>query len=125
MARIKRKRIQFNEESLNELYQEVYNDSFNYKAKLESFISKWNAFIKDESNVAAMGKELVALLNAIGKTNDQKIVLLKILKDIVYNKDGKSTQETPTADGQVTMSEEAKDELMRMAEEARRSMENN
>jgi len=124
MARIKRKRIKFTEESLNELYQEVYNDTFNFKAKIESLISKWSIHIKDEGNIAALGKEIVALMNGIGKTNDQKIVLLKILKDIVYNKDGKQS-ETKDNDGQTSISDEAKEELMRMAEEARKGMENN
>lgn len=124
MARIKRKRIKFTEESLNELYQEVYNDTFNFKAKIESLISKWSIHIKDEGNIAALGKEIVALMNGIGKTNDQKIVLLKILKDIVYNKDGKQA-ENKDNDGQASISDEAKEELMRMAEEARKGMENN
>lgn len=124
MARIKRKRIKFTEESLNELYQEVYNDTFNFKAKIESLISKWSIHIKDEGNIAALGKEIVALMNGIGKTNDQKIVLLKILKDIVYNKDGKQA-ESKDNDGQASISDEAKEELMRMAEEARKGMENN
>ncbi len=123
MPRIKRNRIKFTEESLNSMYQEVYNDTFNFKAKVDSLISKWSIHIKDEGNIAALGKEIVALMNQIGKTNDQKIVLLKLLKDIVYSvKNSETSNKSET--GQVSISADAKNELMRMAEEARKGIEN-
>lgn len=122
MPRIKRKRIEFTLESLNDMYQECYNDSYNFKAQLTAVLSRWSPMIKDESNVAAMGKEIVALLNSIGKTNDQKIVLLKILKDIVMEKNVDSGKTTSAADAQVSISDEAKQELMKMAEEMRKNI---
>lgn len=122
MPRIKRKRIEFTLESLNDMYQECYNDSYNFKAQLTAVLSRWSPMIKDESNVSAMGKEIVALLNSIGKTNDQKIVLLKILKDIVMEKTVDTGKTTSAADAQVSISEEAKQELMKMAEEMRKNI---
>lgn len=123
MARIKRKRIQFTEESLNEFYQEVYNDSYNFRAQVTAVISRWSPMVKDEGNIAAMGDKIVALLNAIAKTNDQKIILLKVLKDIVQNKKEDAPKQT-SGDAHVSISDEAKQELMRMAEEMRRGIEN-
>lgn len=125
MPRIKRKRINFTEDSLNELYQELYNDSHNFKAEVRAILSKWGPYIKDEGNVAAMGKDVVNLMNAIARTNDQKIILLKILKDIVFAKNGlEGGNSSPAANPndnpeQITLSEEAKRELIRMADEAR------
>lgn len=125
MARVKRKAIKFTEESLNELYQELYNDTHNYKAQVTAILARWSPLIKDEGNIAAMGKDIVNLMNAIARTNDQKIVLVKILKDIVFAKneinDSNSNNSNPD---QVTLSDEAKMELMRMADEARKGIEN-
>lgn len=125
MARVKRKAIKFTEESLNELYQELYNDTHNYKAQVTAILARWSPLIKDEGNIAAMGKDVVNLMNAIARTNDQKIVLVKILKDIVFAKNeiGDSNPNNSNPD-QVTLSDEAKMELMRMADDARKGIEN-
>lgn len=122
MPRIKRKRLAFTVESLNELYQECYNDHYNFKAQINSFLNKWSQLIKEDHHVVTMGKEIVSLINSLGKTNDQKLVLLKLLKEVVMNKNEKASDKK--SDGQITMSEEAKNELMKMAEEARRGIEN-
>src|SRR5258708_22127713 len=88
MPRSKRKQIKFTEDSLNDLYQELYNDTHNFKAEVRTILAKWSPYVKDEGNVAAMGKDIVNLMNAIARTNDQKIILVKILKDIVFAKKG-------------------------------------
>ncbi len=125
MGRIKRKTIKFTEDSLNELYQELYNDTHNYKAQVTAILSKWSPLVKDEGNIAAMGKDIVNLMNAIARTNDQKIILVKILKDIVFAKKEIGDTSSSKDDGdQVTLSDEAKMELMRMADEARKGIEN-
>lgn len=126
MPRAKRKQIKFTEDSLNELYQELYNDTHNFKAEVRAILVKWTPYIKDEGNVAGMGKDIVNLMNAIARTNDQKIILVKILKDIVFAKKGILDQGGNSNDNpeQITLSDEAKKELMRMADEARKTIEN-
>lgn len=126
MPRAKRKQIKFTEDSLNELYQELYNDTHNFKAEVRTILAKWSPYIKDEGNVAGMGKDIVNLMNAIARTNDQKIILVKILKDIVFAKKGILDQGNNSNDNpeQITLTDEAKKELMRMADEARKTIEN-
>lgn len=126
MPRSKRKQIKFTEDSLNDLYQELYNDTHNFKAEVRVILAKWSPYIKDEGNVAGMGKDIVNLMNAIARTNDQKIILVKILKDIVFAKKGIIDQSNNSNDNseQVTLSDDAKKELMRMADEARKTIEN-
>jgi hypothetical protein len=122
MPRAKRKDLKFTEESLNEYAQEVYNDSHNYRAMIMAILSKWGPYVKDEATVAGMGKDIVNLMNALARTNDQKLVLLKILKDIVFAKKGLGESEVnKTESDQPTLTEEAKNELMRMAYEARKN----
>lgn len=124
MGRIKRKSIKFTEDSLNEYAQECYNDSHNFRAMIMAVLSKWGPYVKDESNVAAMGKDIVNLLNALARTNDQKLILLKILKDIVFAKKDMGESEASKKDGdQLTLSDEAKNDLMRIAEEARKKVD--
>lgn len=126
MPRSKRKQIKFTEDSLNDLYQELYNDSHNFKAEVRTILAKWSPYIKDEGNVAGMGKDIVNLMNAIARTNDQKIILLKILKDIVFAKKGILDQSSHTNDNpeQITLSDDGKRELMRLVDDARKAIEN-
>ncbi len=124
MPRPKRMTIEFTEQGVKDYYQELYNDSHNYKAQITAILARWTPFVKDEGNIAAMGKEIVALMNQLAKTNDQKIVLLKILKEIVYDKKGVSNEPKSNAsDAHIQISDDAKRELLRMAEEARRGIE--
>ena len=86
MARPKRKKIQFTEESVNELLQEIYIDSHNQKAKINRLFTKWETKVKENGEVAAIGDQIVKLIAAEAKNVDQKIVLLRYLKEVVFDK---------------------------------------
>jgi len=51
--------------------------------------------VKEEGNIAAMGDQIVKLIAQEAKNTDQKIMLLKYLKEVVYNKEtlGKKDEE--------------------------------
>jgi hypothetical protein len=87
MARPKRKKIKFNEESVNDLLQEIYNESHNIKAKITRLFTKWEKNAKEGGEIAAIGDQIVKLISAEAKNQDQKIMLLKYLKEVVFNKD--------------------------------------
>ena len=86
--RPKRKKLKFNEESVNDLLQEIYNDSHNLKAKITRLFTKWETKIKESGEVAAIGDQIVKLISAESKNQDQKIMLLKYLKEVVFNNKG-------------------------------------
>lgn len=93
MARPKRKRLQFTEDSVNELLQEIYIDSHNQKAKINRLFTKWETKVKENGEVAAIGDQIVKLIAAEAKNVDQKIMLLRYLKEVVYDKrDGGAIQ---------------------------------
>lgn len=83
-----RKRIRFTEDSVNELMQELYDDSHNIKAKITRLFTKWEAKVKENGEVAAIGDQIIKLIAAEAKNQDQKIMLLKYLKEIVAEKNG-------------------------------------
>ena len=119
MPRPIRKRLKFDEESVNKLLQEIYDDSHNQKAKIARLFSKWETKIKENSEVAAIGDQIVKLIAAEAKNQDQKIMLLKYLKEVVFeNKSG-----GPTGDGQKSGDEkevsstDRRNELLKMVEE--------
>lgn len=89
--RPKRKKIQFTEESVNELLQEIYNDAHIQKAKITRLFTKWEAKIKETGEVAAIGDQIVKLIAAEAKNQDQKIVLLRYLKEVVFDIKGGGT----------------------------------
>lgn len=94
-----RKKLKFDEESVNDLLQEIYNDSHNLKAKITRLFTKWETKVKEAGEVQAIGDQIVKLIAAEAKNQDQKIVLLRYLKEVVFenklteNGDGKKTSE--------------------------------
>jgi hypothetical protein len=107
MARPKRKELKFNEESVNKLLQEIYDESHNIKARINRLFNKWETQVKETGEVAAIGGEIVKLIAAEAKNQDQKIMLLKYLKEVVFEKnredgvlqgDGASTADRETVD---------------------------
>lgn len=84
MPRKKRQKIKFTEESVNDFMQEVYDQSFKLEAKINMLFAKWEAKVKEGGEIAAMGDTVVKVIAAMAKNQEQKIQILKILKDIVF-----------------------------------------
>jgi len=81
MTRPIRKKLKFDEESMNSLLEEIYNDSHNIKGKITRLFTKWELKVKENGDIMALGDQLVKLIGAESKISDQKIMLLKYLKD--------------------------------------------
>jgi len=102
MPRPKRKQLKFDEESVNKLLQEIYDDSHNQKAKISRLFTKWETKVKEGGEIQAIGDQIVKVIALEAKNVDQKIMLLKFLKEVVYdNKSGNSSA------GEQTKSDEA------------------
>jgi hypothetical protein len=116
MPRPTRKKLKFDETSVNNLLQEIYDDSHNQKAKIARLFSKWEIKIKENSEVAAIGDQIVKLIAAEAKNVDQKIMILKYLKEVVFeeNKPGNNTSKS---DDEKNLSAERKNELLKMVED--------
>lgn len=84
MPRKKRKKIEFTVDSVNDYMQEVYDDSFKMNSKINILFAKWESKVKEGGEIAAMGDQIVKLIAAMGKNQEHKIAILKILKDIVF-----------------------------------------
>jgi hypothetical protein len=84
MARPQRKKLKFDEDSVNKLLQEIYDESHNIKAKIARLFTKWEIKVKENADVASLGDQIVKLIAAEAKNQDQKIVLLRYLKEVVF-----------------------------------------
>lgn len=120
MPRPKRRKLKFDEESVNNLLQEIYNENHNIKAKLTRLFTKWEQKVKEGGEIAAIGDQIVKLLATEMKNQDQKIVLLKYLKEVVFDnkkfsgiKMGNATGEEET--GELTT--DRRNELINIVEE--------
>ncbi len=113
MARIKRKKLKFDEESVNGLLQEIYNDTHNIRAKITRLFTKWEQQVKENGEVAAVGDQIVKLIGAEAKNQDQKIMLLKYLKEVVFDKS--KTQQSDDDDKKEITSED-RNALIKMAQ---------
>lgn len=121
MARPKRKQLKFDEESVNKLLQEIYDESHNQKAKITRLFTKWETKIKETGEVAAIGDQIVKLIAAEAKNQDQKIVLLRYLKEVVFDNKGGGTafdnnQSKSTVDETGTVTTDRRNELISFVE---------
>jgi hypothetical protein len=80
-----RRKLKFDEESVNNLLQEIYNESHNIKAKIARLFTKWELKVKETGEVQAIGDAIVKLIAAEAKNQDQKIMLLRYLKEVVFD----------------------------------------
>ncbi len=117
MARIKRKKLKFNEDSVNGLLQEIYNDTHNIRAKIVRLFTKWETQVKENGEVAAVGDQIVKLIAAEAKNQDQKIMLLKYLKEVVFekskNKNDDEDKREITSEDRNALIKMAKEELQK------------
>ena len=113
MSRPKRNKLHFDEESVNKLLQEIYDESHNIKAKVARLFTKWETKVKEGGEIAAIGEQIIKLIGAEAKNQDQKIMLLKYLKEVVFANNPKKTGETTDDDGE-QISTKRKNELLNM-----------
>ena len=113
MARPKIKKLKFNEESVNDLLQEIYNDSHTIKQKITRLFTKWEKHAKEGGEIAAIGDQIAKLINAEAKNQDQKIMLLKYLKEVVFNKDNNNSSKN---ENESEVSSDRRNELINMVE---------
>jgi hypothetical protein len=112
MPRPKRRQLKFDEESVNKLLQEIYDESHNIKAKIARLFSKWETKVKENGDVAAVGDQIVKLIAAEAKNQDQKIMLLRYLKEVVFeNKEGKNENTNKMAE-RGTITTDRRNELL-------------
>jgi hypothetical protein len=116
--RPKRKLLKFDEISVNNLLQEIYNESYTIKAKIVRLFTKWELKVKEGGEIAAIGDQVVKLIAAEAKNQDQKIMLLKYLKEVVFDNNAKSgnisNNSKPEETGNVTT--ERRNELLSFVE---------
>jgi len=115
MPRPQRKKLKFDEESVNKLLQEIYDESHNIKAKIARLFSKWETKIKETGEVQAIGDQIVKLIAAEAKNQDQKIMLLRYLKEVVFEK-GVSSNSSSKSDDNEVVSSDRRNELLKMVE---------
>jgi hypothetical protein len=119
MARPVRKKLKFDEDSVNKLLQEVYDESHNIKAKIARLYTKWEIKVKENSDVAGIGDQIIKLIAAEAKNQDQKIMLLRYLKEVVFeNKTPEGMPNLKQAQGEIgDVSDNRRNELLTWVEE--------
>ncbi len=113
MARAVRRKLKFDEESVNSLLQEIYDQSHNINAKIARLFTKWETKVKEGGEIAALGDSIVKLISAEAKNQDQKIVLLRYLKEVVFDKKGVDNNDTKETE---VVSTDRRNELLEMVE---------
>lgn len=115
MARPQKKKIKFDEESVNELLQEIYNDTHIIRNRIVRLFTKWEAKVKENGEVQAIGEQIIKLINAEAKNQDQKITLLKVLREVVYNNKKNNNDDNDKSD---EVTDDRRNELLEMVQNA-------
>lgn len=115
MPRPTRKKLRFDEASVNNLLQEIYDESHNIKAKIARLFSKWETKVKESGEVQAIGDQIVKLIAAEAKNQDQKIMLLRYLKEVVFEKQSNESGKKPGETESV--SPDRRNQLLKMVED--------
>lgn len=114
MARPTRKKLKFDEDSVNKLLQEIYDDTHNIRAQIKRLFTKWETKIKEGGEIAALGDQVVKLINAEAKNQDQKIMLLKYLKEVVFDKTNNSKNDGNSDSENENITTQRRNELLSM-----------
>lgn len=112
MARPKRRKLKFTEDSVNDFLQEIYEDSHNTKSKITRLFTKWEKFAKEGGEIAAIGDQIIKLISAEAKNQDQKIMLLKYLKEVVFDRNNSNNKKNDEDNEEKGLSVEKRDYLL-------------
>ncbi len=125
MARPIRKKLAFDVDSVNKLLQEIYDESHNQKAKITRLFTKWEIKVKEGGEIAAIGDQIVKLIAAETKNQDQKIMLLKYLKEVVFDKTNNNQNgDSSKSNDDETITTDRRSELLNMVQSAWEEKEN-
>jgi len=113
-----RKKLKFDEDSVNKLLQEIYDESCNVKAKITRLFTKWELKVKETGEVQAIGDAIIKLIAAEAKNQDQKIMLLRYLKEVVFDNkanEGYNSNKKSEEAGNVTS--DRRNEILKLVED--------
>jgi len=117
MARPHRKILKFDEDSVNKLLQEIYDETFNIRAKITRLFSKWETKVKETGEVAAIGEQIIKLIGAEAKNQDQKIMLLKYLKEVVFEKKSENNNNNSKSEENDVVTTDRRNQLLTWVQE--------
>lgn len=86
MPRPLKKKLKFDEDTLASLSQEIYNDQFNNRAKLSLLFRQWESKAKTIEDINIIGMQILKIIDLENKNIEQKVTILKVLKEIVKDK---------------------------------------
>ena len=126
MPRPPRRRLKFDEDSVNKLLQEIYDESHNIKAKIARLFTKWELKVKENSEIAGIGDQIVKLIAAEAKNQDQKIMLLRYLKEVVFDNKtgGPDNTDNSRSDEKGTFTSDRRNELLNFVQDEIEKREN-
>lgn len=114
MPRPQKKKLKFTEESVNEYMQELYNDTISTRSEIKALFAKWTKHVNEGGEIAAIGKDIIGLLGSELKNQEQRIMLLKFLKEIVFVPSDKKGKGQPEGDN---LNTDDKSELINFVKE--------
>lgn len=122
MPKPARKKLKLTEESLNELYQELYNENHNLKNKTARLFLKLDTLAKGQDGAALLGEQIIKAVNLELGVHDKKINLLKVVKDVIRDKNALENKKSKDVgdENKPDITENEKNELFELIEKTKK-----
>jgi len=132
-GRPQKKKLQLNnEETVNKILQEIYNENLELKSSIRKLYVKWERYVISETEVGAIGKNIYDILNLLQRHHTTKLDILKFMRDynldsnkitlgydkLQVEKDNIEGKSEDASQGNEVMSAARKSELRKMVEDA-------
>lgn len=104
----KKKKIEFTDESIQELMQETYHEIIDERNRALAAYKKFSKDLDSNSDIAMIGKITNDLLKIVDGSIEKKLRLIKIQADVLYKTSGKTGEgsDTPGTGGSGILTEE-------------------
>jgi len=112
-GRPRKLQLNFDRDSINKLLQECYRDSHSYKSTINQLFTKWEKEAQEGPDIAAIGDSIIKALQLHLKNQDQKLLILKYLKDVVFAAESSKNEDNT----QQNLEDEARNAIIDMANE--------
>jgi len=116
MPRPTKKKLELNSHSLRDMLQTIWSEADDQRTKGIYQYNRWNKDVRDNNDIALVGKTNNELLKIIDSSIDKKIQVARLVNDYLYK--SSTSNENSSSNSSGTVSEESKETIYEMIQKA-------
>ena len=116
MPRPQKRKVELNPDSLKDLLQQIWSEADEQRTKAIFQYNKWNLDVRENTDIALVGKTNNELLKVIDGAIDKRIQVARLVNDYLKGSSAAPSDGATNVSG--TVSEDAKDAIYEMIQKA-------